>query len=168
MLLSAIFSERLIFTNLNYANLEGVWNIWKNPINKKYMSEWIHSREELVKLVGNLRNRPGYIVVARDKISGDLIGTCSFGETNRRGTWGIGYCIDEPYWNQAYGSEMVYRIIDYIRLKGGLELVAETAIENIYSIRILEKVGMIKVITSEYKQIETGNFYESNIYKMKL
>ena len=56
----------------------------------------------------------------------------------------IGYWIGPDYWNKGYASEVLNKVIDWIKNTDTIEtLFAQTAQKNIGSRKLLEKVGFI-------------------------
>ncbi len=67
-------------------------------------------------------------------------GICFHGEPNSTGEAEIGYGTDPEYQSKGYMTETISGIIDWAKENGRIEtLIAETALTNISSIRVLEK-----------------------------
>lgn len=75
-----------------------------------------------------------------------LIGTISFISDKARAVpaYEIGYCINENYWNQGFGSRMLELVIEFIKERTPIMLLsARVLIGNDRSSHLLEKFGFI-------------------------
>ncbi|WP_102400298.1 GNAT family N-acetyltransferase [Haloimpatiens massiliensis] len=84
MLEDNIISERLSLRDIVQDDAKDVWEIWSNSENEKYMSDPVESLEEVVAICKNNKNNNGYLTVATLKDTGEIIGTCCFGSTNKK------------------------------------------------------------------------------------
>ena len=83
-------------------------------------------------------------------------GACFKGEPNEDGMVEIGYGIDEQFQNKGYATEGIRALVDWAsKQKKVLFVIAEIEKENITSIRIAEKIGMVK-----YKETEDNFYYK--------
>lgn len=89
--------------------------------------------------------RPGYgqFGVAL-KQSGELIGICGLLFRQNLGLTDIGYALLPSYWGQGYAFEAAEAVLAYGRSTLGLtQIVGLTSKDNIASIRLLQKLGMV-------------------------
>lgn len=165
-----IISKRLVLNSITIDDAVDVWNIWSRPENEKYMSDPPESLEYVKSICKNEvnNNRNGYLMLARLKNTGQIIGTCCFGPTNRTDQWGFGYSIKKNYWNKGFASEIVEAIIEFGYNEGIRDFISECAIENMGSARVLEKNGMYKDHKSRFKQPKLNIIYESQVYRLLL
>ncbi|MGE6539311.1 GNAT family N-acetyltransferase [Bacillus luti] len=89
-----------------------------------------------------------YVIRKEDDI---VLGDIGFkGKPSENGTVEIGYGFIEKYWNKGYATESVAELIKWAFQTGEVEaIIAETLLENDSSIRVLEKLHMKRVDTTE-------------------
>jgi RimJ/RimL family protein N-acetyltransferase len=77
------------------------------------------------------------------KNSGEMIGDVAFFlMKNDPQQVYLGYSFARPHWSHGYASEAVRRLLEYLFVDLSLHrVVAETDVENIPSIRLLERIG---------------------------
>jgi GrpB-like predicted nucleotidyltransferase (UPF0157 family)/RimJ/RimL family protein N-acetyltransferase len=94
-----------------------------------------------------------WLIVPQEKLTG--AGLVGFkGYPNEEGEAEIGYGMFAPFQNQGYMTEAVAALLDWALARPECTaVIAETAVTNQPSIRVLQKVGMIK--TGE----KDGHFY---------
>ena len=165
-----IISERLILRIITKDDAKDIWEIWSNFENERYMSDPVDSLEEVISICENRENNEenGYLTVATLKDTGEVIGTCNFGPTDKGYEWGFGYSINQEYWGKGYATEIVKAIIEYGHSIGITDFVASHAIENPASGRVMEKAGMHKDHKSSLKQPKLDIVYESQVYKLHI
>ncbi len=167
MLSDNIISERLMLRDVVERDAEDVWEIWSNKENERYMSDPVESLEEVISIC-NYKDRGGYLVVATLKDTGEVIGTCCFGPTNKKDEWGFGYSIKQEHWGKGYATEIVKAVIEFGYSMGIKEFISGCAIENTASGRVLEKCGMHKDYVSSFRQPKMNIVYEEQVYKLHL
>lgn len=85
------------------------------------------------------------------KDSGEMIGHIVAGHTTDPWRSELGYLIHARQWHMGFGEEavsaIVHRYLPALKANGHLvyEIVANVRLDNLYSIRILENVGMQKI-----------------------
>ncbi|PEP99240.1 GNAT family N-acetyltransferase [Bacillus wiedmannii] len=89
-----------------------------------------------------------YVIRKEDDI---VLGDIGFkGKPNEEHIVEIGYGFIEKYWNEGYATEAVRELINWAFQTEEVEtIIAETLLENISSIRVLEKLHMKRVGTTE-------------------
>ncbi|MCM1991406.1 GNAT family N-acetyltransferase [Oceanirhabdus seepicola] len=167
MLSNNIITERLILRNMVQDHAKDVWEIWSNSENEKYMSDPVESLEEVVSICQN-NNSNNNLTVATLKDTGEVIGTCCFGSTNKTDEWGFGYSIKQECWGKGYATEIVKAVIKFGHSLGITDFVAGCAIENTASGRVLEKCGMQLDGKGSFKQPKLNVVYEEHIYKLHI
>ena len=166
MLPDNIISERLILHDISQDDAKDVWEIWSNSENEKYMSDPVESLEEIISICKNNKNSNGYLKVATLKDTGEVIGTCCFGSTNKKGEWGFGYSIKQECWGKGYATEIVKAVITFGHSLGITDFISDCAIENAASGKVLEKCGMHIDHKSSFKKPKTNIVYESHVYRL--
>lgn len=170
MLKNNIITERLIIRNIAVKDAEDVYNIWGSEDNEKYMSDPVMSLDEVrdicVKRQSKNENN-GYLTVATLKETGEIIGTCCFGCTDKTYEWGFGYSIKKDHWGKGFATEVVKSVIEFGCSQGILAFVTSCAAENIGSGRVLEKCGMTHEDNESFTNPKTGITYVSHVYKKR-
>lgn len=170
MALNNIISERLILRSVTVDDAKDIWEIWSNIENEKYMSDPVESQEIVISICqkrqNDNNNSNGYLTVVTLKDSGEVIGTCNFGPTNKEYEWGFGYSIKQEFWGKGYATEIVKAVIEFGKSLEITDFISECAIENIASGKVLEKCGMYKDHKSSFKQPKINIVYESQVYKL--
>ena len=85
------------------------------------------------------------------KSDGQVIGDIGFkGNPNVDNQVEVGYGLLKEYWNKGYATEAVGAIIQWAFATGKVDaIIAETLSDNLGSMRVLEKLNMQRVGTSE-------------------
>lgn len=101
------------------------------------------------------------------KSDGELIGSGSIRYRTDEQRWSFGYNIRYDCWNQGYTTEATLCMMDYVRKKHGAKrFVAEHAVGNPASGRVMEKCGLHFVRECEYTKFDgtcvKGREYELN------
>ncbi|WP_242267149.1 GNAT family N-acetyltransferase [Bacillus cereus group sp. BfR-BA-01518] len=89
-----------------------------------------------------------YVIRKEDDI---VLGDIGFkGKPNEEHAVEVGYGFIEKYWNKGYATEAVQELIDWAFQTGEVEtIIAETLLDNYGSIRVLEKLHMKRVDSTE-------------------
>ncbi|CAN5535593.1 hypothetical protein BH11ARM2_BH11ARM2_31510 [soil metagenome] len=127
---------------------------------------------EAVRMVGDIH--AGYarrvsthwgVTVAPDDVAVGLFGYGSWSQEHRRAE--IGYCLHRDYWGQGFALEALMPLIAYGFREMGLHRIhACTWVENVASVRLLEKCGFRRegVLRDEY--FFEGCFHDEAHYAM--
>ncbi len=85
-----------------------------------------------------------------EKSTGELIGHCGF-NTLPDGNIEIAYLLDKPYWGKGIATSIALETLRYGTENLGLEKIVALAYpQNIASIRVIEKIGLIYLGEKEY------------------
>ena len=146
--------------------LAGNVNVSKMTLNIPYpykagmAEEWISSHQE------NRESKTGisYAIVKLD--SNQLIGTMSLVRID--GSEGeLGYWIGQPYWGMGYCTEAARELIRFSFNNLGLDkIVSEHLISNPASGRVMQKIGMHRVMTTQ-KLDRDGKMARLKIYEIR-
>lgn len=98
-----------------------------------------------------------------------LIGTGGIGpDAKEKDAWGFGYNIAFDYWNQGYTTEATKKMIEFAHNECGVnKIVAEHAIDNIASGRVIEKCGLKYYADSEYTTFDGTRIFKSKRYRLE-
>lgn len=146
-------TTRLLLTDLSLANVEDVHQLHSLPEvdefntlgipatvqnTKDLLTEWIEQQKAIP--------RTSYIFCVKLEVSNQFIGLIALGlgKLNFRNAE-VWYKIHPAYWSQGYTTEALTKLLEVGFTDFGLHRIeAGCAVDNIASIRVLEKVGMIK------------------------
>ena len=77
------------------------------------------------------------------KNNGPFIGWCGLKYDPAASEYDLGYRFIEDYWGKGYATEAARGVLEYCRQHlSGKRIVGKALIENVASIRVLEKIGM--------------------------
>ena len=97
-----------------------------------------------------------------------LIGACRLQITDPlSGKAEIGYCLNQKYWNRGFATEAIQGLVDYAFQHWGVSMVlASTDPDNHASIRILQKVGMKKILELNKNKRRQGVWRDSYVFEL--
>jgi RimJ/RimL family protein N-acetyltransferase len=147
-----LLTDRLKIREIEAADLETIHHLYCLPetdkfntfgipetsaVTKQLVMEWISAQ------IAFPRKKYVFAITARTLDFIGLIGL-TFGKSTYKNAE-LWYKIHPKYWNQGFATEAIYEILKLCFTEFNLHRVtAGCAVENIASIRVLEKVGMIK------------------------
>ncbi|MBE7150112.1 GNAT family N-acetyltransferase [Bacillus mycoides] len=104
--------------------------------------------ENVKRDVASLPWGPWYVIRKEDDV---VLGDIGFkGKPNEQHTVEIGYGFIEKYWNKGYATEAVSELMKWAFQTREVEtIIAETLLDNYSSIRVLEKLQMKRVNSTE-------------------
>lgn len=167
--LTDIVTDRLIVRNVTRADTQAVYDIWKNEENEEYMSDPVNSLKEVAAICAehedHISFQDGLLRVAVLKSTGEVIGTCCFGQTSLETEWGFGYSIQKAYWGQGYATELLQGILDFGIACGVTDFESSCATENPASARVMQKCGMVFHHKTAFHQPDLDVTYEEDVYR---
>lgn len=153
MIKSTLYSERLQLRLINHSDLAFIhdllsqaetdrYNALGIPTSteetKKWIAQWIEENE-----LEAIQNYTWIIEDLETKTQIGLFGLKLSANKYRRGE--VWYKILPQHWKKGYATEALNRVLDFGFEECNLHRIqAGCAVDNIGSIRVLEKVGMIK------------------------
>ena len=121
--------------------------------------------EKLLENVFSIDNNKEFGWTVRLKDSNQFIGELGMGISPEMDRGEIHYSIHPDYWGNGYATEAVKRVIDFGFATLHLEKIeANSATENIRSMKVLEKVGMLKVSIQPKTLLIDGDWKDSYTY----
>ena len=157
-------TKRLIINQLEMDDVEVFAKYRNKAIVAKYQSWNNYSVEEAKKRIQTCkknkfslfsRNYQLAIRLPDGKLIGDL-----YLEPKITKKIAIGYTLDDQYWNQGYGVEVVQGLLEWLTNQQFQVVFAHVYPENIRSRKLLEKLG--------FTQINTSKLYGDITYKKVL
>ena len=99
-----------------------------------------------------------------------LIGSGSIGpHKGNPDEWGFGYNIRSDYWNKGLTTEATKSMIEFAYKEHGIkDFVADHAVDNPASGRVMEKCGLVFDHYDEYQTFDGTETFKSKFYKMHL
>ncbi len=99
-----------------------------------------------------------------------LIGSCDIGpKSDEPDAWGFGYNIRYDYWNKGLTTETTRKMIEYVHDVHGVKLIiANHAVDNPASGRVMEKCGLTFDHYGEYKTFDGKQTFKAKFYKLIL
>lgn len=95
-----------------------------------------------------------------------LIGSGSVRRINEERDWGFGYNVRYDCWNQGYASEAVKAMMEFAVRNFNIKcFMAEHAIDNPASGKVMEKCGLSFSHYSEYAKVDGSRTFRSKFYK---
>jgi RimJ/RimL family protein N-acetyltransferase/nitroimidazol reductase NimA-like FMN-containing flavoprotein (pyridoxamine 5'-phosphate oxidase superfamily) len=146
-------SKRLYLNEINWNDLDTLHQLHSIPeideFNTRGIPETTSETREVIKnAIDDKQNQIRKIIAWTiwTKDTNDFIGEAGINLSANRFKLGeIYYNLHPKYWNRGFGTETVKRLIDFGFNDLGLHKVeAGVATDNIRSIRVLEKAGMIR------------------------
>ena len=166
-----IETERLILRPLTVDDTQAVC-LW--PGDKRvaeYMIYPCHENTEVtrewLKSLENLENEYTWGFIR--KSDNMLIGSGGIRFRTDENVWSFGYNLRFDCWGYGYATEASKRMIKYACSEhNAREFVAEHAIENIASGRVIEKCGLVFEEYSEYSKFDNSRTFRCKKYRMIL
>jgi RimJ/RimL family protein N-acetyltransferase len=156
-----IETKRIILRNQTLNDLNDLYQILSDKETMKYYPKPYTKEATKNWIIGNInsyrKNGFGLWAVVL-KFNNKFIGQCGITNQNIDGKIvpEIGFHINKKYWNNGYATESALACLKYGFDKLNLdEIYIHTYVKNIPSIRIAEKIGMIK--RKEYDKIITAH-----------
>ena len=163
-------TERLILRPLEMSDADDIYNGWaSDPENTKYMIFTAHKSIEetyefLRSIEPNLESDDKFDWGFTLKETGELFGSGGVAYSDERGMYIIGYIIKKSMWNKGFTTEAAKAMLDFaINQLGVKSFFSNHAKENIYSGKVMEKVGFVYQQDGTMTRLD-GSTYESREY----
>lgn len=164
--LPTIETERLILRPLNTDDAEAVF-VWTGDERvTEYMTYSTYTSVEQVRrwletadnVWGFVRKSDGLLVG-----SGDILPGRSTGEAD---IWEFGYCLRRDCWGYGYCTEATKAMIRYaFEQCGARKFMAQHAVENPASGRVIEKCGLTFSEYGSYEKKDGSRKFKSKVYR---
>lgn len=166
-----IETERLILRPLTVDDAESVFEWAGDERVAEYMIYTCHNSIEVTKewleSLESLENEYTWGFVR--KSDGKLIGSGGIRFRASENAWSFGYNFRYDCWGNGYATESAKRIISYvIENHNAKDFIAEHAVDNPASGRVIEKCGLEFEHYSEYSKFDGSRTFKSKVYKMKV
>lgn len=166
----SLIGEQIAIRNYSRGDLAFLTGMWLDEENGKYLSdptgEFVNERYQQV-LDGLENSRDGYYLVVELANGGGPVGSAGIFPAED-GVYDIGYCIHKSYWRRGLGSETVALLLSWLRAHGAQRVMAEVAVENLPSNRLLQKFGFTVERSSRFQKYNMDVTFDSYIYQKAL
>lgn len=143
-------TERLVLRHLDVSDARFIVALLNEPAFLHYIGDrQVRSTEDAVAYIlqgpaASYRQHGFGLDLVQLKADGIPIGICGLIQRDYLPDPDIGYAFLQQYWSKGYAVEAAAGVLQHARLVLGLpRLLAITAPDNIGSIRVLEKIGMV-------------------------
>ena len=169
---NTLSTERLTIRNCHKSDLPALTAMWFDAENGKYLSDPTREYvdDKFQRALDAIEENPhGYYLALLLRGTETIIGSCFlFPEEEKEGSFALAYCIHKDHWRKGYATELLHRIIDWVRERGGTEVTAEAAKENIASDALLRKIGFAVVGESSFQKYHMDVSFDSYVYRLAL
>ena len=101
---------------------------------------------------------PGAQALARHFAGTGLAFGVRLAETQALAAYDLGYCFHSAYQGQGYAWESVSALLEYLASQGAAVFTVGTALDNLPSRRLLERLGFALVSTEQVAFVENFSF----------
>ena len=147
--MTVLETERLILRRLSSGDAEFILELLNQPSFLRYIGDkGVRNTEDAIRYIqtGPLASyeRFGFgLYLVALKESGVSIGMCGLIKRDSLPDVDVGFAFLPDYWSQGYAFEAANAVMNYGREVLGLSrIVAITSLDNVASIKLLEKVGL--------------------------
>jgi len=164
-------TERIILRPLELSFADDMFNNWtSDPEATKYMmfntQTSVEETKDFVRMVeaehagGNSYNWGFFL-----KETGEIFGSGGIDYSEERKMYILGYIIRKSLWNKGLTTEAAKAMIDFAVYEAGITTIFSChAKENIYSGKVMEKVGFVYQQDGMLTSIDGKRTYESREY----
>lgn len=166
-----IETKRLILRPLTVNDTQAVFEWTSDSRVAEYMIYPCHENIEITRewlcSLDNLENEYTWGFVR--KSDNRLIGSGGIRLRTDENVWSFGYNLRYDCWGHGYATEASKRMIEYAYSENNArEFVAEHAVENKASGRVIEKCGLVFEGYSEYSKFDNSRTFRCKKYRMIL
>ncbi len=168
-------TERLLLRPLKAEYAEEAYTNWTtDPEVAKYMIWSTHTdveitRQWLTETEKTIDSDTAYDWGFFRKEDGKLIGSGGLYYKESQAAFEIGYNIMKACWHQRYTTEAANAMLTFaIQSLGAKRIYGRHAKENIYSGRVMEKLGLTFVKEGEFISMDSSKKYVSREYALEL
>ena len=165
-------TDRLILRPLTVADAEAVFVWASDPNVNRYLTYTLHTDIETtrqwLRSLEQVEDDDCVFGFVR-KSDGLLIGSGDIGPDSREpGAWGFGYNLRRDCWGRGYATEATKAMIDFARRRGAKVFVANHAVDNPASGRVMEKCGLTFHHCGEYSKLDGSATFRAKYYRLEL
>lgn len=162
-------TERLILRHMTPDDAEAVFAWVSDPIVNRFMPYALYTSVDQVRdWLETLADAESYDFGFVRKSDGLLIGSGDIG-LQSGSNWAFGYNIRRDCWNQGYTTEAARAMVNFAHATlGATDFIANHAIENPASGRVMEHIGMTFSHYGEYSTFDKSETFPAKAYRMHI
>ena len=164
-------TQRLILRPFVPDDADAAFAWQSDPRVNKFMVYSLYKRIEQTKIwIDSLKNIDQYLFGIVVKEINQLIGSCGIGPNAGKDdtVWGFGYNLAYDYWNKGFATEAAKRMIEFAYEQGIRDFIADHAVDNPASGRVMEKCGMTPDGFMEYSKSDGSATFKARLYRLHL
>ena len=165
-------THRLLMRDFIEADWQAVFLYQSDPLYLRY-NDWTHGTQkdvcEFIQIfIDQQKEQPRtkfqLAVVLKEETQ--LIGNCGIRVNDREmREANIGYELNTQYWGQGYATEAAQAILKFGFEELGMHRIRSWCVaENVASVRVLEKIGMLREGHLGEKELIKGRWYDNFLY----
>lgn len=109
------------------------------------------------------------LMLVSDKVDGHAVGIYTLNHDVERDVWTISYVNRYDDWGKGYTVEGMKALMDHaVKVYGARVFEGECAKENIGSVKVMQKLGMVYDHDSSYTKSDGSATFESEVYIYKI
>ncbi|MCM0606474.1 MAG: GNAT family N-acetyltransferase [Xanthomonadaceae bacterium] len=152
-------TQRLILRKWNDSDLDILYQMNADPVVMRYFEKTLTRKESdkmLLRFEQLLTDHGFTFFAAELKSTGDLIGMIGLGSPRGEGLYfapciEVGWRLRPEFWGKGYATEGAQASLELGFNKHGLkEIIAQTAVQNTPSRKVMERLGMTYQVGGDY------------------
>ncbi|MDF1808076.1 MAG: GNAT family N-acetyltransferase [Phycisphaerales bacterium] len=161
-------SERVFVRRLDTDDLDDLYQVYSDPVAMQWVGDGSPiTLDESIKWIEvtlqNYQQRGYGMFAAVEILSDQIIGFCGLVHPDGQQLPELKYAYRKEYWGQGFASEIAGKVLEYAtKTLGHSEIIATIAPENSSSIRVVEKLGMVR---SDPRKEDDGTITEVYIFR---
>ena len=165
-------THRLLMRDFIEADWQAVFTYQSDPLYLRY-NDWTHRTQkdvcEFIQIfIDQQKDQPRtkFQLAVVLKEESRLIGNCGIRVNDREmREANIGYELNTQYWGQGYATEAAQAILKFGFEKLRMHRIWSWCVaENVASVRVLEKIGMLREGHLREKELIKGRWYDNFLY----
>lgn len=171
VLITELYTQRLHLRKIEESDSLSLFKIWSDPDVTRFMNINNFTDENQAKDMINLlnelaQNNKAFRFTIIEKESNQIIGSCGYNFLDfENSKTELGYDISQAFWGKGYAPEAISALLDYTFIHLKLNRVeAKVELENVNSIRVLQKLKFTLEGTLRKSEKSNGKFIDLNIY----
>ena len=137
-------TSRCVISNLTFSDIEDVIPIYTDEITRKYLGGALDKEKAKEKAELLLENQVKVYVV-KEKINNSILGILYLDLYYDKKYIELSYEFKSNYFGMGYAYESIMSFLHYLEQNGIHVLIAETQKKNKNSIKLLKKLGFVKM-----------------------
>ena len=137
-------TSRCVIINLTFSDIKDVIPIYTDEITRKYLGGAL-DKEKAKEKVELLLENQAKVYVVKEKINNSILGILYLDLYYDKKYIELSYEFKSNYFGMGYAYEAIMSFLSYLKQIGIQTLVAETQKKNTSSIKLLKRLGFMKM-----------------------